>query len=68
MIQLGYPPLRIDLITSIHGVDFAGAFQRRVEVEMDGLSLPFLSLDDLRVNKRASGRPQDLADIAALED
>lgn len=68
VIQLGYPPLRIDLITSIDGVDFEGAFQRRVEVEIDGLSLPFLSLDDLRVNKRASARPQDLADIAALED
>ena len=63
-----FPPLRIDLLTSIDGVAFDAAFDRRVEVEVDGVPLPFLSLEDLRTNKRASGRAQDLADVEALED
>lgn len=69
VVQLGYPPLRIDLMTSIDGVGFEEAYERRAEVELaDGLQVPFLSLPDLRRNKRASGRPQDLADLEALRD
>ena len=68
VVQLGYPPLRIDLLTSIDGVDFEACFDRRVQVVVDGLSVPFIGLDDLRRNKASSGRPQDLADLAALED
>jgi hypothetical protein len=68
VVQLGYPPLRIDLLTSLDGVDFPDCYARRVEVDLDGLTVPFLALDDLRRNKRASGRPQDRADLAALED
>ena len=68
VVQLGYPPLRIDLLTSIDGVDFADAYARRVEVELGGLTVPFISLPDLRRNKQASGRAQDLADVEALAD
>lgn len=69
VVQLGYPPLRIDLMTSIDGVVFDEAYERRVEIELaEGLRMPFLSLADLRRNKRASGRPQDLADLEALRD
>ncbi len=68
MVQLGYPPVRIDLLTSIDGVEFEGCFNRRVEVVVDGLPVPFIALDDLRRNKASSGRPQDLADLAALEE
>ena len=67
-MQLGYPPVRVDLLTSIDGVDFDECFDRRMELLLDGLPVPFIALDDLRRNKRASGRPQDLADLAALED
>lgn len=67
VIQLGYPPLRIDLLTSIDGVRFAEAYERRVEIELGDVSVPFLSLEDLRRNKRATGRTQDLADLEALE-
>lgn len=67
-VQLGYPPLRIDLHTGIDGLDFTAAYDRRVEVEIAGQTVPFLGLDDLRRNKRASGRTQDLADLEALED
>lgn len=66
VVQLGYPPLRIDLLTSIDGVEFAEAYERREEVVLDGVRVPFISLPDLARNKRASGRPQDLADLDAL--
>ena len=68
VVQLGYPPLRIDLLTSIDGVDFEHAHQHRVEIEIGRLLAPFISLPDLRRNKQSSGRPQDLADLAALPD
>lgn len=66
VVQLGYPPVRIDLLTSIDGVEFEECFARRIEVILDGLPVPFIALDDLRRNKAASGRPQDRADLAAL--
>lgn len=68
VVQLGYPPLRIDLLTSLDGVDFSDCYTRRVEVDLDGISVPVISLDDLRRNKAASGRAQDLADLEALGD
>lgn len=68
VVQLGYPPLRIDLLTSLDGVDFEDCYPRRIDVEMDGMAVPFIGLADLRRNKAASGRPQDLADLSALED
>lgn len=68
VLQVGYPPLRIDLLTSIDGVDFADCHDRRVDVEIGGTTVPFIGLADLRANKLASGRHQDLADLEALED
>lgn len=67
MIQLGYPPVRIDLLTAIDGVAFADAYPRRQMVSVAGLRLPVLSLGDFKTNKRASGRPKDIADLDALE-
>ncbi len=67
VIQLGYPPRRIDLLSSIDGVDFAQSFGRRMTVPIDGISLHFISLEDFKTNKRAVGRHQDLADLEALE-
>lgn len=68
VVQLGYPPVRIDLLTSIDGVDFEACFARRVDVVIGQLSVPFIALEDLRRNKAASGRPQDRADLAALDE
>ncbi len=68
IIQLGYPPARIDLLTTIPGVDFDECYQARVETSMDGLLVPFIDLDNLKRNKRASGRLQDLADIESLDE
>ena len=67
VIQLGYPPHRIDLLSSIDGVEFTDCFQRRFVIALDGISMPVISVADFRVNKRATGRPKDLADIAALD-
>lgn len=66
VVQLGYPPFRIDLLTSLDGVRFEECYDRRVDVILGGLTVPFIGLDDLKHNKEASGRPQDLADLDAL--
>lgn len=66
IIQLGYPPLRIDLLTSIDGVEFEECFVNKKLVEMDGLSINFIGYQDLIKNKKASGRHQDLGDIENL--
>jgi hypothetical protein len=67
VVQLGRPPNRIDLLTSIDGVEFSVAWSRRLEGTIDDLPVTFISKQDLMANKRATGRPQDLADIEALE-
>ena len=66
VIQLGYPPYRIDLLTRIEGVNFESAWQRHVEVILDTVRVPFIGRDDLIANKRAVGRPQDVADVLRL--
>jgi len=68
VIQLGYPPHRIDLLTGIDGVGFDEAWNRRVEFEVNGRQVPFISREDLITNKKAVARPQDLADVAKLEN
>ena len=70
VIQLGYPPKRIDILTSVSGVEFDACFPNRVAVVVPGLEdpVPFISVDDLIANKTASGRLQDLADIEALSN
>ena len=66
IIQPGYPPNRIDLVTSISGVTFAEAWERRDCARVEGLPMIFVDRQTLLANKAASGRPKDLADIAAL--
>ena len=67
IIQLGYPPNRIDLIMTAAGVDFNDCYPSRVEEEIDEVIISFIDLDNLKKNKRAVGRLQDLADIENLE-
>jgi len=67
VIQLGYPPNRIDILASIPGVDFSECYARRVEISLDGVNVNFIDLEHLRQNKKASGRIQDLADLENLE-
>jgi hypothetical protein len=65
--QLGYPPLRIDILNSISGVDFDEAYKGRILGQNDDLYISFISVSDFIANKQASGRPKDLGDIAALQ-
>ena len=67
VIQLGRAPNRIDLLTSITGVTADEAFARKVPAELDGVPVFILSKDALIRNKRAVGRPQDIADLSTLE-
>jgi hypothetical protein len=65
--QIGVAPRRIDILTSISGVQFDRAWANRISVEMGGLIIPVLGRNELLANKRASGRPQDLADADTLD-
>ena len=66
VVQLGLAPRRIDLMTSIDGVEFDLAWREKVVIRVDGIDVPTISRENLIANKRASGRPQDLADVARL--
>ncbi len=67
VIQLGYPPNRIDLLTGIAGLDFAKLHAHREKVEIEGLEVAFIDIEGLKASKRIAGRLQDLADIESLE-
>lgn len=64
--QLGYPPNRIDIITSCEGVDFSTCYKNKMQIEIDGLKIDFIDHENLIKNKQTVGRPQDLADISNL--
>jgi len=67
VFQIGVPPIRIDVITSIDGVAFEAAWRDRVGVDLGEVRASVLSRHHLIASKRASGRLQDLADIERLE-
>jgi predicted nucleotidyltransferase len=67
VVQLGQPPRRIDLMTSIDGVTFEACFARCERVELAGVRLNIIGLDDFRINKRSVGRLKDLADLESLD-
>ncbi len=64
--QMGRPPVRVDILMSVSGLTFDKAWNNRVETEIDGIIVPFISREDLITTKLASGRPQDLIDAEAL--
>jgi len=67
IIQFGYPPNRIDILTTLVGVDFEPCYNDRVEIQIDEIDINFISLENLKLNKKSSGRFQDLADLENLE-
>lgn len=67
VFQIGVVPCRIDILTSIDGVEFSEAWEQRVEVDLDGLKIPVIGRRCLILNKKRVGRPQDVADVARLE-
>ena len=66
VVQIGLPPRRIDILTSITGVAFEEAWAARVEHAVGPLAIPFLGRRELVQNKRAAGRAKDIADLEAL--
>ncbi len=64
--QMGIPPVRVDILMGIPGVEFEEAWNIRIEVDFDSLSVTFISKVDLIADKHASDRPQDLLDADVL--
>jgi len=65
--QIGVQPCRVDIITKISGVNFADAYKRSVEGNINGVPVRVISLGDLLVNKKAAGRPKDIVDVETIE-
>ena len=66
VFQIGNAPSRVDILTSLDGVEFEAAWKRRTTLMVEKLQIPVIGRADLIVNKRATGRPQDLADVERL--
>ena len=66
IIQLGYPPNRIDLITTPAGIDFETCYKSKEQVTIDNIAVNIIDLENLIKTKKASGRTRDLADVEEL--
>ena len=66
IIRMGYPPVRIELLTDISGVDFEECYGQRTTAESDGIPVSIISLPMLKANKKAAGRLKDLEDLRHL--
>jgi hypothetical protein len=66
VFSIGVPPISIELLTSVSGLQFDEAFADRVNTVLDGVQVTVISLEMLKANKRASGRLKDLADLESL--
>ena len=68
VVRLGKPPLRLELLTTISGVEFSQCYRKRNQTVIDGVNVSLIDLHDLKVNKRASGRPKDADDLRHLDE
>jgi predicted nucleotidyltransferase len=66
IIRMGVAPMRIEILTTISGVDFEDCYQKKVVDEIDGIKVDIINLEQLKINKRASGRHKDLDDYENL--
>ena len=66
IVRFGTPPFRIEIMTTIDGVDYDTCRANAVTLDLDGAQVPVISLADLKTNKRAAGRNKDLADLDHL--
>jgi predicted nucleotidyltransferase len=66
IIRMGVAPIRIEILTSISGVNFEECYQKKVVDEIDGIQVDIINLRDLKINKKASGRHKDLDDFENL--
>ncbi len=67
VLWMGIPPVRVDLLQTVDGVDYDRAFARHEHVEWHGVQVNMIALEDLIASKRAAARPQDLVDAENLE-
>ena len=67
VVQIGVEPHRIDIMTTVDGVEFGDPWKEREMARVDGLEVPVMSLAHVLQNKRVVGRPRDIADVSALE-
>lgn len=68
VFQIGVAPRRIDILTRIDGIEFDRAYDKRNEINIAGMTVPFISLKDLIKNKRTTGRPKDMLDAESLSE
>ena len=68
VIQMGYPPFRIDILTTIDGVRFKDCYKNKIVVLHDEITLDVIGIEDLRRNKKVSGRLKDIDDLGNLKD
>lgn len=66
IIRMGMPPFRIEVFTTISGVNFDECYAKRVTDMVDGIEIKFINLEDLKINKQATGRPKDVNDLQNL--
>jgi hypothetical protein len=66
VIRMGVPPLRIEMMSSISGVDFDECYERKITAQWDDITIHLISLDKLKKNKRATGRLKDQNDLEHL--
>lgn len=66
IFRMGLPPMRIEILTSISGVEFGEAYAERIEDELDGVAVNLINLHYLKANKKAAARAKDLADLEEL--
>ncbi|CAN0510915.1 unnamed protein product, partial [Phaeothamnion confervicola] len=68
ILFMGNPPVRVDFLQNVSGLNYANSYTRRKEVQWGDVPVVMVSLEDLIVSKRAAGRPQDLIDANELEN
>jgi predicted nucleotidyltransferase len=66
--QIGYPPLRIDILNTIDGVKFENAYPNKLLVDVNGIEVRYIGLKEFIENKTASGRSQDIADLIEIKN
>jgi hypothetical protein len=66
IIRMGVPPMRLEITTSISGVEFEECYRSRIVDTLDGIEVALIHLEHLKKNKKASGRAKDIADLENL--
>ena len=66
IIRMGFPPMRLEITTSVSGVEFDECYRSRIVDEFDGVEVNVIDLENLKTNKKASGRAKDIADVEKL--